>query len=191
MKWIIRFAAYVVLLGSIVSIYLGATIYSFGWRAKPQKSDCIIVLGCKVKGAQPSPFLKGRLDEGIRLFKEGYGRYIIVSGGQGPGEDITEAEAMRRYLVEKGIAQDSIILEDRSKSTIENLKNSKVIMEEKGLRNAVIVSNKFHLKRASNTVLKLGMAASYSGVFINEYKLNEVSSFIREIPALIKYIIMD
>lgn len=190
MKIIIKLAVFTVLLGFIASIYLGASIYRFGWGIKPQKSDCIIVLGCKVKGVEPSPFLKGRLDEGIRLFKEGYGRYIIVSGGKGPGEDITEAEAMGRYLVEKGVAEESIILEDKSKSTLENLKNSKVIMNEKGLRDAVIVSNKFHLKRVSNTVTRLDMAASYSGVFIKEYKLNEVSSFVREIPALIKYFIL-
>lgn len=75
----------------------------FGARARPSASDCAIVLGCGLYGTAPSPFLMARLDEGARLYREGYANRIIVSGGKGPGEDITEADAMKDYLVERGV----------------------------------------------------------------------------------------
>ncbi|MCH5138421.1 YdcF family protein, partial [Clostridiaceae bacterium UIB06] len=122
-------------------------IFYFGQSAKPEKSDCIIVLGCQVYRTTPSPFLAWRTEHALKLYKEGYGKYIIVSGGQGPGENISEAEAMKRYLVSKGMEASKILIEDKSASTMANLINSKAIMDKEGLKTAIIVSNKYHLKR--------------------------------------------
>lgn len=169
-----------------VIVFAFQVIY-FGQSAKPEKSDCIIVLGCKVYGSTPSPFLIWRTDEGLRLFKEGYGKYIIVSGGKGEGESISEAEAMKRYLVSKGVDPSKIILEDKSASTMANLINSKSIMEKKSFKTAIIVSNKYHLKRASLIAAHEGIKASYSGVFVKTYKSDEFIGYLREVPALMKY----
>lgn len=173
-------------LAVLVIIFAFQVIY-FGQSAKPEKSDCIIVLGCKVYGSTPSPFLIWRTDEGLRLFKEGYGKYLIVSGGKGEGESISEAEAMKRYLVSKGVDSSKIILEDKSASTMANLINSKSIMEKKNLKTAIIVSNKYHLKRASLMAAGEGIKASYSGVFVKTYKSDEFVGYLREVPALMKY----
>ncbi|AKN33684.1 hypothetical protein Ccar_23815 [Clostridium carboxidivorans P7] len=170
----------------LVIIFAFQVIY-FGESSKPEKSDCIIVLGCKVYGSTPSPFLIWRTDEGLRLFKEGYGKYIIVSGGKGQGESISEAEAMKRYLVSKGVDSSKIILEDKSASTMANLINSKSIMEKKNFKTAIIVSNKYHLKRASLMATQEGIKASYSGVFVKPYKTDEFVGYLREVPALMKY----
>lgn len=172
---------------TVCVIVFAFQVIHFGESAKPQKSDCIIVLGCKVYGNTPSPFLIWRTDEGIRLFKEGYGKYLIVSGGKGEGESISEAEAMKRYLVSKGVDPSKIILEDKSASTMANLINSKSIMEKKNLKTAIIVSNKYHLKRASLMAADEGIKASYSGVFVKPYKSHEFVGYLREVPALMKY----
>jgi uncharacterized SAM-binding protein YcdF (DUF218 family) len=160
----------------------------FGENAKPKRSDCIIVLGCKVSGKTPSAFLKERTNEGLRLYKEGYGSYIIVSGGKGSGEDISEAQAMKSYLIFKGMDSSKIILEDKSSSTLENLTNSKEKMDANGFKTAIIVSNKYHLKRASMIAKWKKIDASYSGVFVPPYKNYEILGYIREVPAIWKYI---
>ena len=85
----------------------------------------------------------------------------VVSGGQGEGEDISEAEAMRRYLVDKGVADGRILMEDRSTSTLENLTFSKQIIENSGGDPArvAVVSSSYHLYRAKRMAAALGMAA--------------------------------
>lgn len=181
---------YVILFGIIVTLGLGMNIYLFGKNSKAEKSDCIIILGCSVYGETPSTFLQWRIEEGYRLYKKGYGKYILASGGKGPGENISEAEAMKRYLMSKGIKEEYIIKEDKSTTTMENLKNCKNMMEKKNLKNAVVVSNKYHLKRASLMTNKVGIDSSFSGVYVVAHKNHEIYGFIREIPALLKFYVL-
>lgn len=187
MRNAVRFG--VMLLLTVIGVWVlaGCIITGFGCRAKPDKADCIIVLGCRLYGSEPSPFLRYRLDEGIRLYNDGYGKYIIVSGGKGAGETVAEAEAMKKYLITKGVDGARIIMEDNSVSTFTNLKYSKGKMDEYGLKSAVVVSNKYHLKRASLMAKSLGMKCSYSGVFVSQYKTHEVKGSLRETLALIYF----
>ncbi|MCH3964656.1 MAG: YdcF family protein [Clostridium sp.] len=171
----------------VAVLITGFEVIFFGENSKPEKSDCIIVLGCKVYGSTPSPFLAARTDEGLRLYNRGYGSYIIVSGGRGNGENISEAMAMRNYLISRGVDPKRIIMEDKSMSTMDNLTNSSRIMKKEGFKTAIIVSNKFHLKRASLMARKQDINASYSGVFVSDYKAHEIKGYIREIPALWQY----
>lgn len=175
----------------IVTVVLTALdIIYFGNTAAPRKSDCIIVLGCRVYGSTPSEFLVSRVEKGFELYKNGYGKYIIVSGGKGSGENISEAEAMKRYLISKGMDSSKILMDDKSASTIANLINSKSIMKKNNLKTAVIVSNKYHLKRASLMAEHEGIDSSYSGVFVTSHKYDEIVGYIREIPALVKYFVI-
>ncbi len=190
MRKLVVVIKYTFITGILICTFLGVIIGLFGLTAKPKKSDCIIILGCQVRGTTLSQFLKKRLDKGIEIYNKGFADYIIVSGGQGPGEDITEAEAMKRYLISKGISENKIIVEDKSRNTMENLKYSKKLMVEKGFDMAIIVSNKYHLKRASVMAKKVGINASYSGVFLSRYILDEIYGFFREIPGIIRLYIL-
>lgn len=183
MKFILCFTS-IAVIATLVTTF---EVFYFGQSSKPKKSDCIIVLGCQVYGTTPSPFLAWRTEHALKLYKEGYGKYIIVSGGKGQGENISEAEAMKRYLISKGMEASKILIEDKSASTMANLINSKAIMDQKGLKTAIIVSNKYHLKRASLMAKQQNINGSYSGVFVTPYKHHEFIGYIREIPALIKY----
>jgi uncharacterized SAM-binding protein YcdF (DUF218 family) len=176
--------------GVLVSVVLGTIIGVFGITARPKKSDCIIILGCQVRGTTLSQFLKARLDKSIEIYNEGLAKYIIVSGGQGPGESITEAKAMEIYLVSNGIDENNIIMEEKSSNTMENLQYSKNIMIEMKLNTAIVVSNKYHLKRASVMAKRVGLNASYSGIFVSKYFFNEVYGFFREIPGIIRLYIL-
>lgn len=187
MKIIKKILVWGIILFTELYLLLIAATASFGYYTKPIKSDCIIVLGCMVYGSEPSPFLKERLNEAIRLYNTGYSKYIIVSGGQGKVEKISEAKAMENYLVLKGIPKEKIIKEDDSKNTYENLNNSKQIMDRYNIRNTIIVSNRFHLFRAKMVAEKLNINATYSGVFVKRHIYAEIYGFLREPLGLIKY----
>lgn len=190
MSKIMKIVLWITLIGFITISVTAFKVIYFGESSKPKKSDCIIVLGCQVYGSTPSPFLIWRTEHALKLYNQGYGKYIIVSGGQGIGEDISEAEAMKQYLVSKGVDASKVLVEDKSGSTMANLINSQVIMKEKGFKTTVIVSNKYHLKRAFLIANQQGIEASYSGVFVEPYKRHEFIGYIREIPALIKYYLL-
>lgn len=188
---IFKILAGLFLLGCLFAVYVGGNIIYFGLKSAPQKSDAVMVLGCRIYGETPSPFLIGRIDRALELYNEGFGRYIIVTGGMGPGEAITESEASKRYLISKGISEDKIIMEDKSTSTMENLIYSKEKIKENNIGSVVIVSNKYHLKRASLMAKKVGINASFSGVFLSRHKSYEISGFFREILALGKFYVFD
>jgi uncharacterized SAM-binding protein YcdF (DUF218 family) len=107
----------------------------------------LIVLGAKVRGDTVSKALKQRLDAAAEYWKEHPQTVLIVSGGQGPGENVTEAEAMYEYLIEAGVARGRVVKEDRSVNTVENLTNSLAILANTDAAVAVVTSD-FHLYRA-------------------------------------------
>lgn len=115
--------------------------------------DYIVVLGAQVRGEEPSPALAGRIEKAVEYMKENPQTIAIVSGGQGAGEDISEAECMARGLRAAGISADRILLEDRSTSTSENLRYSfEILRESMGERQEPetvgVVTSNFHVFRA-------------------------------------------
>ncbi len=83
--------------------------------------DYLIVLGAQVNGTVLTRALKGRTDRALSYLKENPSTKAVLSGGQGKGEEISEAQAMCRYLTSQGIDRERLLLEDRSTSTRENL----------------------------------------------------------------------
>jgi uncharacterized SAM-binding protein YcdF (DUF218 family) len=175
----------------IVFVVFQTFIFSLPIFTKPVKSDTIVVLGCRLRGETPSEFLTERTEKAAELYKKGFGNYIIVSGGKGSGEDISEAEGMKRILLSKGIEEDKIIMEDKSTNTSENIKFTSKIMKEKDLNTAVVVSNDFHLRRAWLLCKKNKLSATYKGVFSKENFITEIYGAVREMPAIIKDLILS
>ena len=130
-------------------------------RTQDAEVDCLIVLGAGLNGEIPSRTLVSRLDSAIEYLGGRDDIPIIVSGGQGPGETITEAEAMFRYLRRNGVDENQIRQEGKSTSTLENLAFSMDIMEDMGLNTEkatiAIVTNEFHLYRAKHIAGSLGL----------------------------------
>lgn len=121
----------------------------------------VIVLGCQVRGETPSTMLARRLDAALETLSEYPNAICVVSGGQGSGEDISEAEAMRRYLAERGIPEERIILEDRSVDTRGNIRYSAELLKERGIDSAVIVTNEFHQYRADIYARRSGLTVGH------------------------------
>lgn len=129
-------------------------------NSPPTDNTTVIILGCKVKGEQPSLMLMQRIMTGCRYLEQHPESMVIVSGGQGSDELISEAECMRRVLMENGIDGDRIIMEDKSTGTDENIRFSLEKMQECGIDGDVtIVTNEFHQLRAKMIADSYGLTS--------------------------------
>lgn len=153
--------------GAILALALACIISMEGADSPDdKKSNTVIVLGCLVREDGPSESLRVRLDTALEYLEENPEAVCIVSGGQGITEPVSEASAMRTYLMEKGISSDRIYVEDESTNTKENLENSKKIIEAEGLSStAMIVTSDYHeyraLKRAESCgITGIGLGAA-------------------------------
>lgn len=147
-------------LGLISFIIIEINIFS-AMTAKPKENlEYVIVLGAGLNGTTPSNTLRKRIEEGYEYMSDNPDTLLIASGGQGFGESISEAECIKRELVKKGIDENRIILEDKSTSTVENLKFSLEIIEDPNA-SVGIVTNSFHEYRAGVIAKKVGYRNSH------------------------------
>lgn len=162
--------------GSLVNIYY----------PKQKTYDYIIILGAGLIKDKITPLLKSRIDLGIkeynRIKSNGKTPKIIVSGGQGNDEKISEGEAMGKYLLEQNIPQEDIIVENKSLNTYQNLLYSKQLMLDQNASN-LIITNKFHLFRALLLSKKLKMDSDGAGSKTKLYF--SLNALIREFVGVI------
>jgi uncharacterized SAM-binding protein YcdF (DUF218 family) len=179
----------VVILGFVVGfltfIILEGMIIIHGNKKPSNNADYMIVLGAQVRGTIVTKALKERLDKSIEYLEENENTIVILSGGQGNGEDISEAQAMNDYLISKGIGQDRILKEDKSKNTNENIMFSKKLI--KGVnKKVVIVSNGFHIYRATILAKKQeigqveGLGAPTGDILVVSYYTREVFALLKD-----------
>jgi len=162
-----------------------------GSKRELVKSDYIVVLGAGLWGETPSDILYKRMDVALDYIHKNPEVKIILSGGKGPGEDITEAEAMKRYFIKNGIDEKMIFKEEKSTSTEENIKYSKQLIntfdKNKNISITIVTSN-FHMLRSK-------LLAKRAGFVVHEYSAPILSWLIptyytREYFALIKYFVL-
>ncbi len=164
------------------------TVIVSGMMHKPSDDlDYVIVLGAQVRGTRITKSLGKRLETAYDYLKNNPDTVAVVSGGQGTGEDISEAQAMRDYLVERGIPEERIIMEDKSTNTDENIEFSMDIIQndsDSGEFSAGIITNNFHVYRASAVCAKKGYdvegiaAPSDERLFLN-YMLREFFAVVQ------------
>lgn len=147
-------------------------------------SDYVIVLGAQVRKKTPSLTLNARINAAAEYLLQNPDTKVICSGGQGPGEEITEAYAIQQGLMERGISKDRILLEEHSTNTVENLTYSKALIENPSSSIVVITSN-FHIYRASRIAQKLGYE-NLSMASAHELLMTTPQYYVREFFALVK-----
>lgn len=150
--------------------------------------DYIIILGCKIrKDGTLTPILKSRVDRALSFSKMQYevtGKDIIFvpSGGKGNDEVISEGEAIRNYLLDQGISKNNIIVENKSRSTYENIKFSyKLISKQKSNPTIAFSTTNFHVFRAGIIAGKQGIKVEGIGAKTKAYFF--INAFIREFIA--------
>ena len=187
-----------------VLVFLGAA------SSDKKNLDYVIVLGARVKEHTVSNSLKKRLDKAIEYAEENPDTILVLSGGRGPGEDVSEAEVMRQYLEYNGVRPEQLLIEDRSVSTVENIAYSKVVIEEhrnrdkkelvpltrrttsvpyaiapdKPLEIGVLTSN-FHIYRARLTAEKWGFDNVY-GISADSDPVLFIHLCVRECASIVK-----
>lgn len=124
--------------------------------------DAIVVLGAAQYDGRPSPQLEARLDHALTLWNEGVAPTLMVTGGKLPGDRFTEAEASRRYLVDRGVPEAAIMMENTGRTTYESLDAAAGDLLGAGLGEIVLVSDPFHLKRSQLIAESLGLDAKVS-----------------------------
>jgi len=157
-----------------------------------EKTDYLMILGAGLRGEIPSVTLYQRLYTSLEYVKLNPKVMVVVSGGRGPGETITEAEAMKRFLIEHGVEKKQIIKEENSTSTLENMKFTRVVLEklDKGKNIKItIVTNNFHMFRAKFLAQRQGLKAY--GYPSPLHLMLVPTYFVREYFAVINSFIFD
>ncbi len=125
-------------------------------------ADVIIVLGCRIHGEAEgglSYCIRARADHAADLYKQGLAPRIIASGGMTEdGNGPTESSVLARILRQDGVPNGSIVEESQAHNTIQNLANSRDIMQERGWRTAILVTEPYHINRAALIARDLGMS---------------------------------
>ena len=193
-----------------VAVFLSveAVVFAAGRKAPAENAEYVIVLGAQVRGEVPTLVLNARIKAAAEYLDEHPEAIAVASGGQGSGETISEAEAIRRGLVRLGISEDRILTEDRSTSTAENLRFSAEVIQsyekantggqeetplcgvsESSVRfvskNVVLVTNDFHVFRAVKLAKNLGYT-DVSGLGATEFFAVTIQYYVREFFAITK-----
>ncbi|MFP4698222.1 MAG: YdcF family protein [Eubacteriales bacterium] len=172
-------------IGVISFIWIESLLIKEGRTSDYKSTDYVIVLGARVRGTVPSLSLHQRLLLATEYLKDNSNTLVVVSGGQGPGENITEAEAMETFLIDKGIEDNRIIKEELSTSTYENIKFSINLINEieSGNFTLSIITSDFHVFRAKKIAEKLGVKVQ--GIGIEVHPKLTINYFVREYFAVV------
>lgn len=165
---LVRRIFYVVLSLGLAALCV-CEIYAIRWGHRDESAlpaDAVIVLGAGVNGTEPSLSLQTRLNAALTYLESHPDIPAVLSGGQGYGEEITEAQCMYNWLTAHGIDSDRLVLEEEASNTKENLSFSKALLEERGVDvstgTVALVTNGFHMARTELLANRQGYGATPS-----------------------------
>ena len=185
-KKVLRMAVALLLIG--VACYLGMVgwvVYASNALPPKQPTDAIVVLGAQVK---PDGTLSEMLRRRLVLTRDEYfenPRLIIACGAQGDNEPMAEGDAMREWLISRGVPAERVLAETASFNTRENLLHAKAMMEERGLRRALVVTSDYHVGRAVALCRRLDIEAWGAGSPTDA--LYWVKNYTREAMSWVKF----
>ncbi|MDP9348046.1 MAG: YdcF family protein [Gemmatimonadota bacterium] len=139
-----------------------ATIYLYGRMDRARPSGAIVVLGAAQYDGKPSPVLRARLDHAIELYHRGIADTLIMTGGTGTGDTVSEAVVSKRYAARAGIPAEAVLVEERGMTSLQSMNEVANLMERHRLQSAVLVSDPFHMLRLRLLALRVGIRARTS-----------------------------
>jgi uncharacterized SAM-binding protein YcdF (DUF218 family) len=162
------------------------SVIAWGARDMARPSDAIVVLGAAQYAGRPSPVLKARLDHAVGLWKRGIAARLVLTGGRGVGDTISEAEVGRRYVMKAGVADSAILLETEGRTTSASLSAVADIMNEMPLDRALLVSDPFHMLRLQIVSGRLGVESVTSPTRTSPISANRLEALAYIISESIK-----
>ena len=185
-----------ILAGAVAfSALLGAVLYGSHDHVKGEP-QIMVVLGCSVKPWGPSILLQDRLDKALDYLEEHPDMLVVVSGGQGPDEPTTEAQAMYDYLVEHGADGERILQEGQSHNTVQNLRYTADLLADEGYdttQDILVVSSGFHLTRVRMLWTRVWGGDENLSTLVAPatHTLSRLKMYVREPLALVKSFVFD
>lgn len=186
-----RVVKWLLIVGVFVGVGVSSFIYIYGSEDNvTYKEDALIVLGGGVRGERILLPLQLRLDAAISYMGKNPDAIIVVSGGKGFGEAVSEAYAMRSYLVQHDIPEAQILEEDQSTSTSENFKFSKKMLDGQLANGYSVgyVTNDFHVFRSMQLAKGVGLQPTHLHAPIPWYTIP--NNYVREMLALMKFVVL-
>jgi uncharacterized SAM-binding protein YcdF (DUF218 family) len=180
-RWLTGLLVTILLLPIAISVVFGAAVLRYAGMSDDGPADAAIVLGAAVRTTGPSPVYVERINHAIELYRSGAVKYIIMTGGKGLGERVTEADAGRDQAIAAGIPADAVLTETRSRDTRENLVNVQPIVAAHHIGRVLIVSDPLHMMRAMQMANDIGLDAAPSPTPTTRYR-----TLVSQIPMLIK-----
>ena len=174
-------------IGLVIFIGIESIIIYNGHHYDTEKPDYLVVLGAGLRGNSISASLLYRLETALDFHEMYPDVKIVVSGGQGEGENMAEALAMRNFLVDNGVSPSLIIMENKSTDTYENFLYTKEVLEEETGKEGftiTIISNNFHMYRAKFLAKEVGF--STYGYPAPSHKASALVFYVREFFGVIK-----
>jgi uncharacterized SAM-binding protein YcdF (DUF218 family) len=138
-------------------IALGAVIV-WGSRDRAKTSDAIVVLGAAQYWGKPSPVLRARLDHAVGLWRRRLAPRLVLTGGVGVGDTTSEAAVSRKYVIGEGVPDSAILLETSGRTTRESLRSVAAMLQSRGQRRVILVSDPFHMLRLDILARRFGLA---------------------------------
>jgi uncharacterized SAM-binding protein YcdF (DUF218 family) len=152
------------LLAAVV-LYLGVTFVQV-WRAarhdQARSADAIVVFGTAQYNGVPSPVLAARLDHAIELYEKDLAPVIVVTGGNQPGDQFTEATASANYLIQRGVPDEDVLREVSGTSSWQSLAAAANFLDDRDIDDVLLVSDPFHSLRIRAMATELGLEAHSS-----------------------------
>jgi uncharacterized SAM-binding protein YcdF (DUF218 family) len=121
-----------------------------------QAADVIMVMGAAEYNGHPSPVFKLRLDHAVTLYERHLAKYIMTTGGPGGDPSFTEGGVGRSYLIDRGVAAESVVVENGGETTASSLSAATEILRRMGLRSIVVVTDGFHVFRVKRILQQAG-----------------------------------
>lgn len=147
------------ILAGLVLAWLTSALLVAIWsqRDASRPAAAIVVLGAAQYVGRPSPVLKARLDHAIALYKNGLAPILVVTGGKGPRDTTSEAEASHLYAVRQGVPDTAILVESAGRTSDESMRAVATMMHARGMHDAVLVSDPFHMLRLQVLATQFGI----------------------------------
>lgn len=140
---------------------------------RASSADAIVVLGAAQYEGHPSPVLRARLDHAVELWRERLAPMVVVTGGTGIGDTVSEAAVGRRYLLQHGVPDTAIAVEARGTTTSESLHAVRRLLGAMSSPRVVLVSDPFHMLRLSIISRRLAMVPLISPTRTSPISLNK------------------
>ena len=155
---------------AVCLIAVAFDIVNYGKRDEKAPSDVAIVLGAATTNGEVSPVYRERINHAIWLYENGYVDYLILTGGFGDGNSVSDSAAAKNYAISRGIVDNVIFIEESSTITEENLEQAKIIMDNNSFNTAILVSDPLHMKRAMRMAGDYGIDALTSPTPTSMYR---------------------